>query len=442
MRDSYLAIADAVAADIAAGRLKPGDRLPPQRRFAHDRGIAASTAARAYADLVARGLVVGEVGRGTYVRAAPSVSGPALAEPAQAPVDLELIVPLAPEHRAALAPALAALVAHGLEPALRPVGPASGPMARTAAAGFLARGGWMPRPDDVLFAGSGRQAIAAVLAALAPAGSRIGVEALTYPVAKAIAARLGVTLVPLALDGEGVRPDALAAAHRSAPLRAVYLQPALHNPLGLTMGAARRADLAALLTATGMIAIEDAIYSFLADEPPLAALAPDHTILVDSLSKRIAPGLTLGFVAAPPHWTDRIAAALRSGGWAPGGFALAAGLGWIADGTARRLAADKRADAARRQQIAQAALAGLTVRADPRAYHLWLELPEGWRADSFTASAARQGIAVTPASAFAVGAGQAPAAVRLALAAPPPAVLRAALETLRRIAAQGGDPID
>lgn len=55
----YRAIADADAADIAAGRLRPGDQLAPQRRFARQHGIASSTAARVYAELVRRGLAVG-----------------------------------------------------------------------------------------------------------------------------------------------------------------------------------------------------------------------------------------------------------------------------------------------------------------------------------------------------------------------------------------------
>ncbi|TIT26968.1 MAG: GntR family transcriptional regulator, partial [Mesorhizobium sp.] len=65
--NEYLKLADDVALEIAEGRLRPGERLPPQRSFAYQRGIAASTATRVYAELLRRGLVVGEVGRGTYV---------------------------------------------------------------------------------------------------------------------------------------------------------------------------------------------------------------------------------------------------------------------------------------------------------------------------------------------------------------------------------------
>ena len=187
---------------------------------------------------------------------------------------------------------------------------------------FLARPGWHPEPAGILFAGNGRQAIAAVLSALAAPGDRIGIEALTYPVVRAIAARLGLTLVPVACDRQGLCPDALEAAHRAAPLRAVYLQPVLHNPLGLCMGPERRAALAALLARTGLVAVEDAIYSFLADladDPPLAALAPAQTVVVDSLSKRLRRASPS--VSSPPRrpWsTASLSPCVQAPGRLPG----------------------------------------------------------------------------------------------------------------------------
>jgi len=434
--DDYRVIADALAADIAAGRLRPGDRLPPQRQFARRRGIANSTAARAYGELVRRGLAVGEVGRGTFVRAGKPPLEPALAEPGSAHVDLELNFPVLAEQPALLARSLGGLLRpDALATALRPVGVAGTPAARTASAALLIRTGWAPEPERILFAGNGRQAIAAAIAALVPVGERLGVEALTYPVVKAIAARLGVTLVPLPMDGDGLVPEALAAIHRAAPLRAIYTQPTLHNPLGVTMSAGRRAALAETLRQLDLPAIEDTIYAFLRDDaPPLAALAPECTVLVDSLSKRLAPGLTVGFVAAPAELTDRVAGAIRSGGWAAPGFALDAATRWATDGTAATIQRAKHADAATRQAIVAERLAGFTVRADPRAYHCWWELPDPWRAETFVAAAARRGIAVTPAAAFAVGSGHAPNAVRLALSSPPPDTLAAALDVLATVA--------
>ena len=428
-------LADAIAHEISSGQLAPGTRLPPQREFAYQRGIAASTATRVYAELVRRGLVTGEVGRGTYVRAAPSSPGSALTEPRAAAVDLELNFPVLPQQGAQMVDGVAALLRPGsLDEALRHIGTAATPAAREIAARSLSRAKWAPKPETILFTANGRQAIASTVAALAGPGDRIGVEAMTYPAVIGFAARLGVTVVPLALDGEGLRPDALLEAHHAAPLKAVYVKPTLHNPLGCTMGKARRAELAKVLAETGVIAIEDAIYSFLADEEPLVAFAPQHTILVDSLSKRLAPGLTLGFAVPPAHLTDAVARGIRAGAWSAAGLPVFVALQLMANGTVERIVAAKRKDAAERQAIARDVFAGLDVKADTRAYHLWLKLPQGWRADAYVAAAAREGIAVTAASAFAVTPGHAPNAVRLALGPPSQQELIAALRILRRLA--------
>ncbi|MFJ9847988.1 PLP-dependent aminotransferase family protein [Streptomyces sp. NPDC101150] len=431
--DDYRVIADELAAEIAAGRIRPGDRLPPLRRYARQRGIASSTAARVYRELTRRGLTVGEVGRGTFVRTSAPAAEPALAEPGGARIDLELNFPVLPGQPARLAESLQHLLRDDvLGDALRPVGVAGTGPAREAAASHLARGDWAPDPQRLLFAGNGRQAIAATIAALVPAGERLGVESLTYPVVKGIAARLGVTLVPLAMDEHGLLPEAIDAA---PPLRAVYLQPALHNPLGITMPDHRRERLAETLRRHGLFAIEDAIYGFLRrDLRPLAALAPERTVLVDSLSKRLAPGLTLGFVMPPEGRTQEFAAALRSGTWTAARFALDAATRWMADGTAAAVEEDKRRDAANRQRLAAERLAPHAIQADPHAYHLWWQLPDPWRADTFVAAAARHGIAVTPSGAFAVGPGHAPNAVRLALASPPLDALADALGVLAELA--------
>ncbi|MGP4025682.1 aminotransferase-like domain-containing protein [Actinomadura sp. 3N407] len=445
--DDYRRVADAVAAEIAAGRLRPGDRLPPQRAFARERGIANSTAGRVYRELAGRGLVVGEVGRGTFVRAARRPSGtapsePALSEPADARVDLELSYPEVPGQSELMAAGMERLLRPDvLGAALGPAGVAGTPAAREAAAALLAAPGWRPAPSGVLFAGNGRQAIAGAVAALVPPGGRLAVEAVTYPVIKGIAARLGVTLVPVEVDEHGLCPDALARAHRGAPLGAVYVQPTLHNPCGTTMPRERRAELAAVLERLGLYAIEDRIWAFLREDgpAPLAALAPDRTVLVDSLSKRLAPGLSIGFAVPPAALAGRIAAALRSGAWAPAGFALEAASGWIADGTVESVTRAKRADAASRLRLAAERLPGAAAPAGP-SYFCWWDLPPRWRAETFVAAAARHGIAVTPAAAFAAGTGSAPRAVRVGLASPPPRALAAALGVLAEIAA--GAPED
>lgn len=430
-RLDYVKLADTIAAEIAEGRLRPGDRLPPQRSFAYDRNIAVSTASRVYGELLRRGLVVGEVGRGTFISGEARRGATAPGEPRGIRIDLEFNYPLLSDQTALIAKSLTGLdQPAALDAALKQGTSIGSPSARRIAASYLSQAGWAPSAEEFVFTGNGRQAIAAALAATVPTGGRCGVEALTYPFIKGAAARLGISLVPLAMDDGGVRPDAVEKAHREAHLSAIYIQPAVQNPLGMTMSALRRADLLRVVEKLGLTVIEDHVYGFLDDEPPLAALAPESCIVLDSLSKKVAPGLTLGFVVPPPRLRESVIAAVRSGGWTASGFAFAATQRMMSDGTAAELVRLKRSDARARQKLAADRLSDFTIQANEKCYHLWLTLPPHWRSQSFVVAAARRDIALTPSTTFAVTPGHAPNAVRLALAAPAMDQLDSGLRTL------------
>jgi DNA-binding transcriptional MocR family regulator len=430
-KSEYLKLADAISAEIVDGALKPGDRLPPQRDFAYERKIAVSTASRVYAELLRRGLVVGEVGRGTFIsgNARPGVDAPG--EPRGARIDLEINYPMLPDQTALIAKSLDGLEKPAaLDAALRQPTSIGTPGVRSVAAAYLSQGAWSPSAEQFVFTGNGRQSIAAALAAVVPTGGRCGVEALTYPFIKGIAARLGISLVPLAMDEEGVRPDSVQKAHREAHLSAIYVQPVIQNPLGMTMSATRRADLLRVVEKLELPLIEDNVYAFLDDEPPLAALAPESCIVIDSLSKKVAPGLALGFIVPPPRLRESVMASVRSGGWTASGFAFSAAQRMMADGTVAELSRLKRLDARARQKLAADRLSAFDIQTNEKSYHLWLTLPPHWRSQTFVAAAARRDIALTPSTTFAATPGHAPNAVRLALAAPPLDQLDLGLRTL------------
>jgi DNA-binding transcriptional MocR family regulator len=210
----YRGFVERLAASITGGELRPGTRMAPVRQFAYANGIAASTASRVYAELTRRGLINGEVGRGTFVRSSPNM--PVFPEPERPGIiDLEINAPAVPGQAEALAVCLADLLrSDRLSQAMRPIGAYGHAAARQGTAQFLRSSGWVPSPDHLLFAGSGRQGIAAALSACAVPGERIGLEALTYPAVKAIIGRLGLQPVALAMDEEGVLPDAIEAARR------------------------------------------------------------------------------------------------------------------------------------------------------------------------------------------------------------------------------------
>jgi DNA-binding transcriptional MocR family regulator len=220
-------LVDDLTAAIAKGDWRAGDRLPPQRTLAAERRVAASTVSLAYRELARRGLVIGETGRGTFVRGSTSEVEPTLAEPSGTWVDLALNVPVLPDQARLLASALLPLLqrASEFEQALRPVPVTGSAQARRMVADFLSQPGWRIDPSAVLFANTGKQAIAAVLGSALPRGGRVGCDALTYPVLITMAAQMGVELVPLATDDAGTLPNAIVAAHAQRPLQGLYLQP-------------------------------------------------------------------------------------------------------------------------------------------------------------------------------------------------------------------------
>lgn len=439
---NYIELADAVVADIRTGKLRPGDRLPPQREFAYSRGIAVSTAQRVYAELSRRGVVSGEVGRGTFVRLAVPAARLAVGEPTSLTIDLDLNFPAVAEQETLLSGSLSELMRRDAEwrAAFLPARVYGTRSLRSTTAAFLFPGGrWPHITESLLFAGNGKQAIAAALAATVRRGEVLGVESLTYPFIKTIAQQLGIRLFPLPLDDEGVVPEAIIEAHRDVGLSAVFLQPTFHNPLGASMSSVRSSVIAEILLTERILAIEDTVYAFLDPRPQrLYRLAPDRVVLIDSLSKRLAPGLTLGIIAAPRELRENIARALHSGAWVAPSLAQTVCGRWMADGTAAKIIDAKRIDAVARQKLARQWLGRFGLIGNRQAYHCWLPLPGAWRADAFVAAAARHHIAVTPASAFAVMP-DAPNAVRLALSAPPTELLSEALEKLASILDGGCD---
>src|SRR5262249_22103917 len=142
-----------------------------------------------------------------------------------------------------------------------------------------------------------------------------------------------------------------AKAHRGGALSALYVQPVLHNPIGHSMSAARREEVMKLAARLGLFVIEDWVYGFLSDEPPLAASDADRCLVVDSLSKRIAPGVAVGFLHVPASLQERVAATVRAGAWSVSPLALDLGMRLMGDGTAAEIVRLKRADARQRQAI-------------------------------------------------------------------------------------------
>jgi DNA-binding transcriptional MocR family regulator len=416
----YRAIAEALAEDAARGRLRPGSRLPTHRDLADRLGVTVGTITRAYAEAARRGFVTGEVGRGTFVRrTAPEPVTFRFAPQAEAGlIDMSVNLPPAPPDPAALAQALATISARPGLGALLDYAPEGGsPEHRAAGASWIARSGLEVTPDRVLVSSGSQHGMTAVLSALLKPGDLVLTESLTYPGMKALAGLLHLRLQGVAIDEHGLRPDAFRAACRAGQVKALYCVPTLHNPTTAVMPEARRREVVAIARHHDVLIVEDDVHGRLIEGGPplLAALCPEATVYLSGTAKTLAPGLRIGYILAPKPLVSRLATAIRATTWMAAPLLAEVASVWIHDGTADRILARNRKEAAARHRLALSVLGRFHVQSHPAAHHLWLPLPGSRRSETFTDEARRAGVAVTPAQAFVVGGGAAPRAVRVCL---------------------------
>ncbi|WP_086831512.1 PLP-dependent aminotransferase family protein [Streptomyces sp. NRRL B-24572] len=436
----YKELVDALAADIRAGRLASGTRLPTHRGLAAREGIAVVTATRVYAELEAMGLVSREQGRGTFVRdiAVPAGHGIDQQVVATGAVDLNFNYPSLPGQSDLLRQALREVATSGDLDSLLRYQPHSGrSQDRASIARHLRRRGITTGADRILIANGAQHGLAITVMATLGAGDVVAVDALTYPGFKVLAHALRLDLEPIPITTGGPDLDALEKLCATRPVRAIYTMPTLHNPLGWVMSPADRTRLIEIARQHGPLIIEDASYAYLAEDPPppLVATAPDITVYVSGLSKSVATGLRVGFVVAPPSAVPSLERAIRATTWNTPALTTAIVCRWLDDGTVDHLEAQKRDDARARQALAGQELAGLPLVGHPSSYFTWLPLPDDARADRLTAALARRHISVTTAEPFTTST-HTPQAIRLALGSTDLDTLRSTLRTVRRVAVE------
>lgn len=420
---AYVALADAIERDLAAGRLEPGARLPTHRRLARALGVTVGTVTRGYAEAERRGLTIGEVGRGTFVRQS-SAAGP-LAIGGDRPdaaglIDLSLSLPCdigGAAEGEALRETLREIAGERSAARLLAYTPESATASqREVFAATLRMLGVPARPDSITCTVGVQHGLTLIASALLRPGDTLLCGALTYPGARALGQLCGLKLRPVEIDEEGMCPDAIESACRAeAGAAALYVVPNIQNPTNAVLSAARRQRLAEIAAEHDLLVIEDDVHGFLMDDrpPPIASFAPDRTVYATSLAKALTTGLRTGVLHAPDDLVARLRAAVRSSVWMPPPLMQEVTARWLASGTAERIMTRKRAETRARQSEAVEALTGLRVQTHPDSLHLWLHLPDPWRSEQFVDQAAQRGVLVAGAEAFVVGRGEVPHAVRV-----------------------------
>jgi DNA-binding transcriptional MocR family regulator len=417
----YMAIASAIADDITAGRLSIGDRLPAQRELAKRLKIHFTTVARGYVEAQRLGLIESIVGQGTFVRVkSPSERAPNSFPPR--PVDLTMNLPPEPDDHTLIHRMQSGVeyVARDIVSVLRYQEFGGTQADKDAASSWLGRRALLPAQERIFVSPGAHPALLGILTILARSDDVILCEQITYPGIRSIAAQLGLNLVGLPMDADGIEPQVFTDACKTLKPKAIYLNPTLQNPTTLTIPNYRRQEIVDIARQFHIPIIEDDAYGFIpADGPaPFAMIAPELTWHVAGLSKCIGAGLRVAYVVVPDTrsaWP--FASTLRASTVMASPLTVALVTRWTDDGTAALLLRFIRFETTERQKLAAEILPTDSYRGDPLSFSIWVPLPPLWTRSAFVEHLRPTGIGIVASDAF-TASGHAPEAVRICLGGP------------------------
>ncbi|MET9516318.1 PLP-dependent aminotransferase family protein [Streptomyces sp. NPDC002994] len=323
----YRRLTDAFVRAVRSGDLRPGDRLPSERRLADALSVSRATVVAVYDALRGSGLVETRRGSGTRVSGGAvvhRVTPDGRVHGGQATAVIQRLVAQPPNlislGQAAeaggpdLARALLDLVREDLPGLIRDAGyhPAGLPALRAAIAAHHTAHGLPTTPDQVVVTTGATQAVALSAQLYLGRGSTTIVESPGWPGCLDVLRAAGSRLVGVELDSDGIRIDRLAAALAEHQPALLYVMPTYHNPTGTLMSAGRRRRVAELAAEHGVTILEDSAHAAsLAPgqaPPPIATNRAGGTVLtVGSLAKAVWGGLRIGWIRAPQDAVARLA---------------------------------------------------------------------------------------------------------------------------------------
>ncbi len=415
-------IADALELAIQENRFETTNgKLPTHRKLAEQLGVTSGTISRAYRELEKLGAVISRVGDGTYVYskelAAKDNEGfQHGSEDVERYFDMSrnINIPIfANDH---MATSLNSLAANPT--AINKIyqyAPESGSVRhRRAGAQWLSEGSFKPEWEQIICTNGGQHGLLCVLMGLLKSGDTLATEQLTYPGLISIAKLLGIRLVPVKTDAEGLVPESFSEVCKKHDISALYCMPSIHNPTNAVMSNKRRHKVAAICKTNNLLIIEDQshIVRCEKDKIPLSVLCPDITIMISSMSKSVSSGLRVGYLHSPVTFISRLANAIRSTCWMATPLAHELASTWILDGTASSMVERQIAEIQRRKKLVSPLLKNIDYCTHPFSSHFWIPVVEPWRAFEIELEMKQKDYLISTAEQFTVGRQSAPQFVR------------------------------
>ncbi|OXT02192.1 GntR family transcriptional regulator [Notoacmeibacter marinus] len=445
-RPAYRSLAEALISAVDAGELRDGDRLPTHRNLAYDLGLSVQTVSRAYDELIRRGVIAGEVGRGTFVKSGRSdTQTPFLPDGRYGElIDFSLLKPVfEPMHLNMMRRALSKLGGDLPASAVSSFRP-SGVLRNytTSALKWLKRCGLDVPSQGLLLTNGNTAAMTVALMTAAGTGDLIVTEELGHHTLRPLSRYIGLRIQGLEIDDEGVVPSAFARACEKSVVKAIYLMPTGLNPRAATMSMERRKELVRLARLHDVLIIEnDAWGPLQPNRPePIAALAPERTLYFTSLTKCIMPGLRYGFLVVPETYQSAAANRHLVTSWMVTPLMAEIGSRWIEDGTSEFLLDWQMKALGERNRKAAAILSSTVFNCSENGMHIWLPMPGSWTEDAFVAHARLNGVALAHGSSFELSDSVNKKGVRICLGAETIETMERGLTVVSRLARSNPEP--
>lgn len=289
-------LAHAVSRAVHDGALTPGEKLPPIRLLATRLGLSPTTVSASWALLARSGAIATDGRRGTTVAdrrdPAPGRYRRALERQLDFALDLSAGIP-----DAVLLPNLAAALGE-----LTTAGIPGSYLDDPVLPGLVdvLRAQWPYVATELMILDGAMDALDLVSRSLLRFGDRVIVEHPSFPPLLDLLESIGVEVVGVPVDEEGLMPEPLATA-LSRQQAAVFLQPRAQNPTGASMTKHRAEELAGILVRAGVPVVEDDSAGAIAATAPisLGQWIPDQVIHIRSFSKSHGPDLRLAALSGP-----------------------------------------------------------------------------------------------------------------------------------------------
>lgn len=418
----YQTIARNIQNGIQKGDLKPGDQLPPHRELADKIGVTVGTVARGYSLAASWGLISGEIGRGTIV-SSPERNNPHLPlNISSSYCDLGILKPTATSdsvlRKIAYEDTLKKIGTQWKNRAFTVFPPEFGlAQYREAGASWISRLGIEADENDVLVTGGAQEAFHLLLSTLTTPGEAVLVEELTHISLKALGNILGLKMIGIKMDDQGIIPNALQAVVRQSKARVLFVTPTYNSPTTAIMDQNRREQIIDIALKNDLFIIENGIFSdFVIDPPhPIVTICPKQSAYVASFSFCASPEIRVGFLKASRKHIPKLRLAKRA--FAISGSMISAEIAshWIKSGILKDLMDWQTAEIRDRTKIAAKILHGLDFCYAPNGIFLWLTLPEPWRSTDFARAARERNTIVMESERFIIGRERAAHAVRISL---------------------------